>query len=147
MAGAILIVDDNPGDVFLTKRALFGLKANNPLYDVPSGKELIAYLQGNGVYQDRTAYPYPILLLLDIRMPGMDGFDVLLWLRNNPPHSYIPVVVLAGAGDTYQVKRSYELGARSFLTKPVSKVDLENLMEDFLRWSELLRHSFDDPGT
>lgn len=127
--GPILIVDDNPADVVLTRHAIKKLKLENPLHVLPGGKQLIAYLKGDGIYHDRKKFPYPVLLLLDLKMPHMDGFDVLAWLKDHPQHGAFPVVVLSGSEDLRQANRAYLLGARSFLAKPMDLADFKNTVE------------------
>lgn len=104
-----------------------------------SGEELISYLQGKNGFADRREFPYPVLVLLDLKMSGLNGFDVLLWLRDHPPHNFIPVIVLTGAGEMALAKRAYALGARSFLTKPLRTVELANAVGGLQDWLELTR--------
>jgi len=72
-------------------------------------------------------------------MSGLDGFDVLLWLRDHPPHNFIPVIVLTGTGEMELAKRAYALGARSFLTKPLRTIELANAVSGLQDWLELTR--------
>jgi CheY-like chemotaxis protein len=106
---------------------------------VHSGEEFMAYLQGQDGFSDRTEFPYPILVLLDLKMGGLDGFDVLRWLRDNPPHNYVPVIVLTVSGEVQLVKRAYALGARSFLTKPLGANELRNAVCGLQDWLALVR--------
>jgi len=117
--GTVLIVDDNPDDVALTRQTLGKLFPQLRTRVVHSGEDCLAYLQGKNGFADRTEFPYPMLVLLDLRMFGPDGWDVLLWLRDHPPHNYVPVIVLTVSDEMQLVKRAYALGARSFLTKPL----------------------------
>jgi CheY-like chemotaxis protein len=96
-----------------------------------SGEELICYLQGEHGYSDRTEFPYPNLILLDLRMPDMHGFHVLSWLREHPPHNVIPVVVLTASGEMMVAQQAYALGARSFLTKPIRVNDFKETIGKF----------------
>ena len=84
------------------------------------------YLAGEGQYSNRAEYPLPDLILLDLKMPKVDGFDVLLWIRRQPGFGSIPVVVLTSSDAIRDVNRAYALGANSFMVKPL---DFENLME------------------
>jgi|SRR5665213_575217 len=137
--GTILIVDDDADDALLTQRAIRKLAAHFRAQIVNSGEKLISYLQGESDFSDRNKHPYPILVLLDLKMPEMDGFEVLHWLRDHPPHSYIPVVVLTGAGEFQLVRRAYSMGARSFLTKPLQADDFESTLQRLQEWIELMR--------
>jgi CheY-like chemotaxis protein len=139
IAGTVLIVDDNKDDVELariTLRKLFPQLCTQAVY---SGEELIAYLQGDGGFADRREFPYPVLVFLDLRMPGMDGYDVLAWLRDRAPHHYIPVIVLTVVDEMQNITRAYVLGARSFLIKPLQAIDLANAVSGVQDWLDLIR--------
>ena len=90
---------------------------------VSDGEEALSYLDGAGKFADRTLYPLPDLILLDLKMPKMDGFEVLDELRKRPALKAIRVIVLTSSEQIYDVNRAYELGASSFLVKPL---DFEN---------------------
>lgn len=137
--GTVLIVDDNADDVRLTQRALGKIFPQLCTRAVYSGEACLDYLQGRDGYSDREQFPYPILVFLDLKMGGLDGFDVLLWLRDHPPHNYVPVIVLTAAGDTTVLRRAYTLGARSFLVKPLVPIDLANAVSGLQDWLELVR--------
>lgn len=118
-SGMVLIVDDEIEAIRLTQHAIADVFPKFRIQGLPSGEELISYLQGENKFANRTEFPYPILILLDLRMPGMHGFHVLGWLRDHPPHNSIPVFVLTASGEPLAAQYAYELGARSFLTKPL----------------------------
>lgn len=127
--GPVVIVDDDPYDALLTEGIVDELQPHFEVQILTSGEDLVAYLQGDGLYQDRSHYPIPGLVLLDLKMPQMDGFAVLEWLKNHPEHSSIPIVVLSGAADMVeQVTRAYALGAHSFLPKPIQQRDIESIL-------------------
>ena len=128
MTGTILIAEDNPGDAVLLRRAFKQLQIINPLQIVRDGREVLDYLQGLAKFKDRNRFPMPVLLLLDLRMPRMDGFEVLRWLRARPRRTYA-IVVLTALEQLSGIRRAYRLGADSFLTKPLGLQDLRNLME------------------
>jgi len=117
--GVILLVEDREEDVILLRRAFTKANFLNPIQVVSEGDEAIAYLQGAGKYADRSEYPLPKLVLLDLKMPRKDGFEVLQWIRQQPGLSAIRVVVLTASDTVRDVNRAYQLGANSFLTKPV----------------------------
>jgi CheY-like chemotaxis protein len=115
--GVILIVDDQEDDVILMRLSLKKGGVENPIYDVRSGEEAIDYLTGGGKYQDRDRYPLPTLILLDLKMHGIDGFDVLRWIRKQPGLGSTRVIVLTSSTRMQDVNQAYQLGANSFLVK------------------------------
>jgi CheY-like chemotaxis protein len=119
MRNAILIVDDDPDDANLIRREVLSLHPNAAVEVLASGADLKAYLEGQGRYTSQEAFPYPGLILLDLRMPEMDGFEVMEWLKNQPRHAAIPVIVITVFDRQKYIKRAYQLGARTFLSKPV----------------------------
>jgi len=127
--GPVVIVDDDPSDAMLAEGVVDELQPKFPVQILTSGEDLIAYLGGEGLYKDRANYPSPGLVLLDLKMPRMDGFAVLEWLKAHPKYSEIPIVVLSGMnGIAAQVTRAYQLGAHSFLPKPVQQQDIESIL-------------------
>lgn len=137
----ILLAEDNEDHVVLIKRAFAKANLLNPLQVVCDGQETMAYLRGDGVFADREKHPFPALLLLDLKMPNCDGFDVLQWLReqrNMPP---LRIVVLTTSDRVFDMQRAYELGAHSFLTKPVDFRDFVQLGPAIKgQWLWLSRH-------
>jgi CheY-like chemotaxis protein len=126
MSEAILIVDDYPDDATLLKRAVLGLRPKCPVRIVFGGKEMMNYVEGKGCYADRTAFPSPGLILLDLRMPEMNGFELLEWLKNEPDYTGIPVIVISSFDRQREIRKSYQLGARTFLSKPVHPESIRN---------------------
>jgi CheY-like chemotaxis protein len=127
--GTIVIVDDDADELRLTERVVAGVCPHVIIKCVRSGAELIDYVRGEQRFSDRAEYPYPFLILLDLRMPGMHGFEVLTWLTAHPPHNGVPVVVLTGSGEMLVAQQAYALGARSFLTKPLHPTELKHMMD------------------
>src|SRR5262249_14442725 len=115
----ILLAEDREDDILLIRRAFTKANLLNPLYVVHDGDEAIAYLKGEGLYANRAEYPLPALLLLDLKMPGKSGFDVLKWVRQEPHLKALRVVVLTSSDAIQDVNLAYQLGANSFLVKPV----------------------------
>ena len=130
-APAILIVDDSSDDVILLKRAFSKAGVVNPIYWVKSGYEAIRYLKGESPYTDRSQYPLPSVILLDLNMPDGDGFEVLTWIRDTFPSGGLLVVVLTRVEEIRKINRAYSLGANSFLTKPGNPADLQELINIF----------------
>ena len=114
----ILLADDSPDDVFLIRSAFKKSGFEDPLYVVSNGEEVVQYLKGEGAYRDRERFPVPHLLLLDLNMPRMNGFDVLSWIRARKEWMCLPVIVLTTSFYGPEIKRAYDLGANSFITKP-----------------------------
>ncbi|MDB6018302.1 MAG: response regulator receiver protein [Pedosphaera sp.] len=127
----VLIVDDSQDDALLLQRTLREAGILNPVELIHDGAEAIAYLQGRGIYADTRKYPPPYFLFLDLKMPEVDGFEVLHWLRTLPDPRSILVVVLSGAQTLPDVQRAYKMGAHSFLTKPFGHADIANLLKAF----------------
>lgn len=123
--GSILLVEDDPNDVTLTRLAFEQARFTNPLHVVNNGEEAIAYLGGEGPYADRQRYPIPILVLLDLKLPRRSGFEVLTWVRGVPTVRRLPVVVLTSSQQSPDINRAYDAGANSYLVKPVA---FENLL-------------------
>jgi CheY-like chemotaxis protein len=115
----ILIVEDNSNDRILLQRAFRRARLANPLHMVTDGEEAIAYLLGEGRFADREANPFPILVLLDLKLPRRSGLEVLQWMREHPTFRRLPVVVLTSSKEQSDINLAYDLGANSYLTKPV----------------------------
>jgi DNA-binding response OmpR family regulator len=114
----ILIADDNNDSVFLLDRAFEKANVRNPRIVVQNGKEAIDYLSGEGVYADREKYPWPALMLLDLKMPLLDGFDVLRWWRGRDGAGTLPIVVMSSSNQDVDVAKAIELGAAAYHVKP-----------------------------
>src|SRR5947209_13477030 len=124
----ILIAEDLPNDVFLIRRAFDRAGAKNSLPVVRNGEECLAYLYGQGEYANRDAYPLPDILLLDLKMPKIDGFEVLRQIRANKAFASLRIIVLTSSEEIRDVNRAYELGANSFLVKPLEFENLTAMM-------------------
>jgi CheY-like chemotaxis protein len=116
----ILLVEDDPNDIILIKRAFGKANITNRIQVVEDGEEAISYLAGKGRYGDRQNYPLPILILLDLKLPRKSGHEVLEWLRQQPMLKRLTVVVLTSSQQSSDVNRAYDLGANSYLVKPVT---------------------------
>jgi CheY-like chemotaxis protein len=136
MAGraTILIVEDDSGDAFFLEKAFERILANCAVNRVCDGEEAKAYLQGTDKYSDRRAFPLPSVILLDLRMPKMDGFEFLAWLRNDPNLRIIPAVVYSSSDNPADVRKAYEMGANSFLHKRLSMNAVQETMRSFARY-------------
>ena len=113
----ILLVEDNPDDVLITKRAFKKGKIKNRLYTVENGLEAIKFLQREGEYAD---VPIPSLILLDINMPLMNGFQVLEKIKKDEELRKIPVIMLTTSERDVDIEKAYSLGCNSYIVKPVN---------------------------
>lgn len=116
----ILLVEDDPNDITLIKRAFGKASIVNPIQVVEDGEEAIAYLAGKGDYSNRAKYPLPLLMLLDLKLPRKSGHEVLQWLRSQPGLRRLTVVVLTASQQINDINKAYDLGANSYLVKPVT---------------------------
>ena len=131
MAKLILLADDSPDDLAAVQLALKAADVRNPVSMVDDGSKVIAYLKGEGVYANRELHPFPKVLLLDLNMPGIDGFDILEWLKDEPALHDLLVIVISGHSGLREVNQAYALGANSFLLKPADPMEIRNLVEAF----------------
>jgi len=122
----ILVAEDDPTDAFFLQRAFGKTGVSIGLEFVRDGQEAIDYLRGEPPYADRKTHPLPQLLLLDLKMPRLNGFEVLDWLRNQPQLKRLLVIVFSSSAELGDIDRAYDLGANSYLVKPHAS---EQLME------------------
>src|SRR5438876_10632795 len=111
---AILIIDDDSAEAELMARAFRKSGFSNPMHAVTGGDEAKKYLRGEGQYLDRKRFPFPRLVLLDHRMPGTTGWEVLQWLRKDPQFMQLFVVIFSGSHNPEDERRALELGANAF---------------------------------
>lgn len=123
----ILLVEDDPNDVWLVKHAFQSASIGNPLRIVNDGQEAVDYLRGQGAFSDRSAFPLPKLVLLDLKMPRLNGFDVIAWMRQHYPWKLTPIIILSSSALPQDVNRAYELGANAYMVKPADFRALERL--------------------
>jgi len=120
----ILLAEDREDDIALILKAFSKAYIPNPLHVVRNGEEAIAYLKGAAKYANRAEYPLPELMLLDLKMPRMDGFEVLKWVRHQPNLATLRIVVLTCSESIRDVNEAYSLGANSFMVKPMDFEDV-----------------------
>jgi CheY-like chemotaxis protein len=125
----VLVVDDDPDDRTFIADALAacGLKAPR-VQAVEDGRQALDFLSGQGPYADREKHPMPCLVLLDIKMPVLDGFETLSKLRSSEAYDLLPVVMLSGSAQPGDIKRAFSLGANAFLVKPAGLARLRDMM-------------------
>ena len=128
----VLLVEDDDFDVELVKTALARTPGQIHLVRVNDGDKAIDYLSGAAPYEDRSQYPLPMTMLLDIKLPRRSGLEVLQWLRSQVSNvRRLPAVMLTSSGHKADINRAFEHGANAYLTKPESVKDLTNLMGEF----------------
>ncbi len=131
----ILLVEDDDNDVLFMQIAFKRAGMSNPLIALHDGAEAIDYLSGTGQYADRDRFPMPCLILTDLKMPRMDGFDLLAWLKDHPEILHVPIIVLSSSNQPEDRRRALELGARDYWVKPS---EIQTLM----RIVEHMRHTW-----
>ena len=138
MTNRVLIAVYDPIDVFLLERAFAAASAPVSLRFVRDGQEAIDYLEGKEGFADRNANPLPSLMLLDLKMPRLNGFDVLLWLRKQPGLKRLLVTVLTSSDHPEDINRAYDLGANSYLLKPHNSHELADMVKRVQKyWLEM----------
>src|SRR5581483_1707246 len=125
----VLMAEDDDNDVFFLERAFKQAQIANPVHRVKDGEEALAYLKGEGQYSNREKFPLPHLMLLDLKMPRKNGFEVIQWVRQQPGLRRVPLVVLTSSKEDPDVNRAYELGANTYLVKPVKFDGLVEMMK------------------
>jgi CheY-like chemotaxis protein len=126
----ILLVEDNPSDIGLTKRALAKGHILNELVVAEDGQEALDYLFGTGAYAGRDSATLPTLILLDLKLPKVEGLEVLVRIRSDSRTKRLPVVILTSSQEEQDIATSYDLGANSYIRKPV----------DFLQFAEAIKN-------
>jgi len=125
----ILLVEDRDDDVLFIKKAFERGNIQTAIQVARDGQEAIDYFDGVGRYRSRKEYPLPWLVLLDLKMPRVDGFEVLKWIRAREEYRSIVVVVLTASDQIRDVNQAYRVGANSFLVKPVDFENTANLIK------------------
>lgn len=116
--GTIIVVDDSPADRELILHCLRNAGVESPIHLLAGGADALVYLKGEPPFHDRDTYQYPALIITDLKMPGIDGFALLEFLRRHPELAVIPTIVLSGSADLNDVEVAYALGASSYIVKP-----------------------------
>lgn len=127
----ILIAEDEDDEAFLLERALKKAAFTNPVRRVKNGDEVIDYLSGHGCYRDRSQYPLPIILLLDLNMPKKSGFEVLEWIRQQSSLKALAVDVFSGSSRSEDIDKALKLGANLYLKKPITVNELDDLLRGY----------------
>src|SRR2546422_9150257 len=136
----ILLVEDDENDIRLLRRAFRNASLGNPLVEVRDGQAAIQYLSGDGDYADRARYPIPFLILLDLRLPKLSGFEVLAWIREQSKLDELIVVVLTASDHVPDVTKAHALGANFYFVKPGTFEELVGTVKEIKgRWLVLDR--------
>lgn len=130
----ILIVDDGEDDRYFLRSAIAKAEFKNPLREAADGEEAIAYLKGNAPFHDRAKHPLPAIMLLDLNMPRMSGFDVLTWVRGEGQMRRLSVIVMSASRREEDVACAFDLGASAYLVKPGSQAELVEMMSCLRAW-------------
>lgn len=128
----ILLVEDLQDDVFFFKLAMRRAGLSAELHVGEDGREAVDYLSNKGKFSDRELYRRPDLIFLDLKMPNMNGFEVLEWIRDNPMNPPLKVIVLTGSEEPADRVKAQDLGAAAYLIKPPAPAKLSTLFEEFL---------------
>lgn len=134
MNDTILLVEDSPDDVFFLQRAFKRAEIKNPVQVVKDGQQALDYLSGAGVFADRVNFPFPHLVLLDLKLPYVLGLDVLKWIRSQPKLQTLPVIILTSSSERSDLDHAYRLGANSFMVKPADAEHLLGLAKCFAEY-------------
>jgi CheY-like chemotaxis protein len=129
----LLYVEDEKGDVFFMRHAFENLGVPATLQIASTGPQAIAYLAGTDIFSDRTIYPLPTVVLLDINLPGCSGFDVLKWLREQPEYMHLPVIMFSSSIRPEDLQKARVLGATDYIEKPGSGLDFSLVAEQLWR--------------
>jgi len=134
MIKPLLLVEDDANDIFFLKFAMESAALDNPLRVVEDGKEAIDYLSGEGRFANREAHPLPHLVLLDLRLPRISGFEVLKWIREQSHFASLPVIILTTSPLETDVEKAYALGASSYVVKPTNPITLIEILKCIKRY-------------
>jgi len=132
----MLLVEDDENDIVLVRKAIETAGAGHWVHAVYDGEQAIQYLQGLGPFADRQKFPIPNVVMTDLKMHKMGGFELLRWLRTNPMFSVIPTIVYSNSALEADVRQAYQLGANSYIAKPTSLsglVDTLRILHEY--WS------------
>jgi CheY-like chemotaxis protein len=130
----ILLVEDNDDDALLFQRVVAKAGLGLHMHRVHNGQEGIDYLLGTGSFSDRTQFPFPDVIMLDLKMPICDGFDFLDWKRTQPVLAGLPTIVMTSSDFHGDLRRSYELGAHSFTMKVNTDGSMKDRVESLRDW-------------
>jgi CheY-like chemotaxis protein len=129
MPQTVLVADDDPNDQFFIGRELKKLQRRVEVQFTKDGEETIAYCKGEGKFADRSLYPLPCIIFIDIKMPRRNGFEVLAWVKSDATFRLVPAIVLSSSDAQRDIDKAYQLGANAYLVKPASVIHFERVFE------------------
>ena len=139
MTRKVLLVEDDENDVFFFKRAMKLAGWTDPLQVARDGKQAIDYLGGSGQFSSRDEFPLPALLLLDLKLPYVNGLEVLKWIRDNPALRQMAIIVLTSSREDVDIERACQLGANAYVVKPAASEELVDLVKAI--WAFWIKHN------
>ena len=143
----ILVAEDDPNDLELLRHVIGENGVEVSFQSTDDGEQLINYFKGEGKFVDRDRHPMPDIVVLDLKMPRMNGFEVLQWLRQEPGLARIPIVVLSGSGLESDIEEAYRLGANTYFTKPGQLAELRKIIGALIDyWRRSQRPSINAPS-
>lgn len=128
----VLLVEDDENDVFFMRRALEKTKLGLSLEVVMDGQEALDYLAGTGTFVERTRFPLPDILFIDLKLPYVNGFDVLSWVRGQPAFREMPVIILTSSPEDRDRSQAEQLGVRAYCVKPPTREMLLEILAPFV---------------
>lgn len=136
----ILVVEDDENDATFIRRAFAKAGVTNPVRWVQNGEEAVAYLKGESPFTDREANPFPRVIITDLKMPQMDGLQLLRWMAQNPKYRVVPIIVFTSSTAQSDVNQAFNCGAGAYVVKPVDIRELDRVAKvivDYWRLSLL----------
>lgn len=124
----ILVAEDNEDDAFILTRALQAAGLPRPAYICKDGQQVIDYITGSGSFADRGEFPFPRMLILDIKMPRLNGLEVLRWVRAHPDCAVIPTIILTSSAHPKDVEEAFKSGVNAYFLKPPTPEEMEELL-------------------
>jgi len=137
----VLVADDDPRDLQIMHLAIKRNGVVAEIHEVHDGEQVIDYLRGENDFADRGRHPFPDLLMLDLKMPKMDGLEVLGWLRKRPEYHRLPTIMLSGSGLEKDVEEAYRRGAATYFSKPASFKEFQELIKSVIDYWERSQRS------
>jgi len=125
----ILLVEDDDNDATLVQMAFKKNAILNPVQWAKDGLEAVAYLNGDGAFANRQLYPFPEVLILDLKMPRMGGLELLAWIRDHPEYRVIPTIIMTSSRMDADIEKAYNLGANTYMVKPASFDELARMVK------------------
>lgn len=125
----ILLVEDDENDATLVRLAFQKNNIANPVQWVKDGLEAVAYLNGEDAFADRKVYPFPEVLIVDLKMPRMSGLELLTWIRDHPDYRVIPTIIMTASRLDADIEEAYTLGANTYMVKPPSLDELAKMVK------------------